>query len=741
MHPEDTSSGENKSSTFDLPPRNYQPVIPQQDDAIEVVGIGRAAKEQKNRDIEMKARDFGIQLSRLFSIDSSISMVVSQAIKDHISKNGQAIFNELSDKKFNLQKLSVRIKELLREVKEKFNIDLVSSEDELSDKIYHVFHLIWAKPIEPYITNYLLRRNSMKTMDLLRVWKDSSRDYGNQTNLYDRFKEDPQTGEQLLQWTHGKNSSLNESLAVEQLKYYALEANKMAALFAHNGEENYLNTEVLQTNDIRELQKILLEENGFSHESWERKHHAYVKISLIYAYLMVEGKLNRKKIEQNRITLSNRIKSICFKYGIDPETKEQVYILNPKINQDGTFEESEDSVLISGFHINTKHDFSLLLKFIMKVLSDSIAPSIDNIRDLIRGRIILLKNPRKSHSSYEFYTQKEAEIAAATKILAILMGIIGTSVDKRNIRLSIEDATDINGNSTGKRLHRSLQLKLFKMFDKDEEGNVTIAGETHPIELQIICYVPPEEHNAEIAEYIEKKTRAAEMQLGVVTYKEYFHDLCEVFIHQYGFPYHDSSAQRKLRELAFGKKSRQKQLMQEIISTKIIEGILSDTPLTQTDIKEMLSDPVSRKILEDALDKIGSAMYPWSFYHLQSDVSDFIDSCLSVLGYNCVYISVFKNILDSMKEGQQSPAIFSEILRKLKEIKMNFASFATEVINNNDYKIFKLEAHLDQLIYIFETGPDQILDRYKLAKNRVRKLCSEIDAKSAKCQTCTTPEI
>ncbi|MBN1494846.1 hypothetical protein JW911_03885 [Candidatus Peregrinibacteria bacterium] len=582
-------------------PQDYEPVSPLKKNSVDLIGTGRKLKRTIMAQLEQDASDFGRELCSLI-VKDTLPDPLKMPIYMSIEAFGHQLFKDLSKSYPSLYQLTDRIRAFCNDLENKFGENFNHKDKE---NYYKLMHIIWKRPIQPYITTSVLRYEAARYLKLLRNWKDSvNLDDGSESQIpFTEYikKKNPSTNEE--EWDFiGNDTKYFKHLAEKNIEKFAQRANDLASqVFPATRESEFFCKEVYDANKLDELRKILYEEGEFSFNLWQRRHHAYVKISLIYALLMIEGKIDRDRIEYNAKRIFKKLERITYYYGEDPETKEQIYILNPE--PDGSL--GKNSILINNLTFNTKEDLSLLLKFLLKVLDDKIAPNIDDIRDLIRGRIQMLKDTRKSHPSLHSLSQERAEIAAATKILGIVMTVFGNSIDRNSIKQSIEGNVPINENSTNQRLHRAVQQKFSIMIDSMPDGRIKEAGENTSCEMQIRCYVPSNLDSQEIAEYINKKANAAMAKLGIFNFDKHILHMCEVFINRFEFDTLDDPEQRVLHNDAYPLDDGQKRPYEkENIAREIIEAILSYDSITQENIDTIIKDPNYKTVLCEALEEI-----------------------------------------------------------------------------------------------------------------------------------------
>jgi hypothetical protein len=127
---------------------------------------------------------------------------------------------------------------------------------DLADKL--MMH-VWPQPIQPYIKNVLLRETAISSIDLVGLWHSAI-----------------ETGD------------LTREEAVKQLEYCGKKANGVSRLFT-NDSNVYFCEDIESTNELDKLQKLWLEEPGDTVVSWEKRHGAFVKASLMYAIHTIDG--------------------------------------------------------------------------------------------------------------------------------------------------------------------------------------------------------------------------------------------------------------------------------------------------------------------------------------------------------------------------------------------------------------------------------------------------------------------
>lgn len=531
--------------------------------AIDVVYKSTISAKEKNERLLDDAKNFAKVLREELLNRSLITKdddrETSLLFFDAVPKFAQQTFIKLRNEIPLYGLLRSELKTLIRRISATMQRSADYSEDEYSDLADKLMVHVWPNPIRPYIKNMLLRETAIQSINLVELWHSAV-----------------ETGE------------LTKEEAVEQLKYCAEKANNVSKLFTKDNAV-YFCKDIENTNELDELQRLWMEEEGDTLTSWERKHGAFVKASLMYAIHVIDGTICRKETNMVMKEIRRRIESISIDMGGD------AVLLNP--TDEG--EVGPNSLILDKVDYNSKDPESEYLKFIIKLLSDDIAPDANSTSDRTRFRGHLREDPRESHPSFANYSVKVAEIASATKFLAIVMMRFGTTVDKRNIRNSIDTGQGINDKSG--RVHRALQWKGSIFVDKYPDGSVRKKAKSYMYESQALCYVPEGNYEADVAEYRRKKILKAQKVLGVgINFAADTLNLCDVFVNRYRFP-HDTPEMRELAEFSFGQKMFKVPFMKEMVASKILGRLVSDDVDTKRIVEELFQQRSASKKLKQTL--------------------------------------------------------------------------------------------------------------------------------------------
>ncbi|MCD6109517.1 hypothetical protein J7J83_02055 [bacterium] len=531
--------------------------------AIDVVARSMRNAEKKRQETAVNADIFAKSLRRFLLNHDLLSddddRKVSRSFFNVVPRLAKEAFVRLREQSPSYKDLYDELDKLISNVSVTMNRNCLYSENELSDLTDALMGYVWKTPIRPYIRNMLLRETAIKSIDLLALWHSAVDTEG-----------------------------LTREEAIKQLEYCGERANDVSKIFTSNNT-TYFCEEVEDINDIQQLQEIWNNEDGYSSVSWEKKHGSFVKSSLMYAIHMIDGTIDRKETKMVMQEIKRRVNAVCT--DIDSGR----ILINP--TNEGKI--GPNSLVVDNIDFNSKDTVSEYLKFLTKLLSDNIPPDVHTTSDRHRFRAYLPEDPRESHPSFKNLPKEVAEITSATKWMAIIMMLFGTTVDKRNIRNSINTGHGINGNSG--RVHRALQWKGAVFIDKYPDGRLREKAKAYMYEAQGLCFVPEGSYEADIAEYTEKKRFKVREVLGVgVSFAEDTLNLCDVFANRYRF-LNDSPEARELAEATFGYKMIGVPFMKETVANKILGRLTSDDSTTKEIFKNLFQEQSNRRKLMQTL--------------------------------------------------------------------------------------------------------------------------------------------
>lgn len=649
--------------------------------AIDVVNAStRAVKERQERFTKDFKRFFKTLRDELINrglLEDDDDRPTSQTFFQIIPKYSREIFTKLRQQQPSYRDLRTELKKLIARICTTLQRDFLYTENDYSDLADNLMPHVWTYTVQPYVRNMLLRETAIESVDLLSLWHSAI-----------------------------ESEDLSREEAIEQLEYCAEKANDVSKLFTED-QSVYFCDAVQDTNNIDELQRLWNEEKGDSVSSWEKKHGAFVKASLMYAIHMIDGTICRKETNMVMKDIRKRIESVCKDLGGDE------VLLNP--NQDG--EIGPNSLILNKIDYNSKDPESEYLKFITKLLSDDIAPDAHTTADRHRFRGYLLEDPRKSHPLFENYPVEMAEIAAATRFLAIVMMRFGTTVDKRNVRNSITTGQGINDKSG--RVHRALQWKGSIFVDRKPDGTLRDKAKSYMYECQALCHVPEGSYEADVAEYRRKKILKAQKVLGVgINFSADTLNLCDVFVNRYTFS-HDTPEMRELAEMAFGGKMQRVPFMKEMVANKIVGRLVSDDPQTMGKIRKLFKRRSSGKKLKQTLEEMEEYVRSLRRHclnrkslHLYCIVADKVQ--------DEVFVSKVNTLKKFFAEGQLIET--SDINRRVHELQALFEDYAfvRKLSEYDEETYLEIRELLEEIHFIAHKGPSGLEEKMNIIRERYK---------------------
>jgi len=649
--------------------------------AIDVVARSRLAAEKKNNILADDAKIFAKTL-RQFLIDHGLVVdnddratyrLFSGVVYDFTRK----IFAKLRGEIPSYQILRNEIDKLLNGISVKVNRFCNYSSDELAELANNMMMVVWPDPIQPYIKNMLLRETAIKSIDLLALWHSAV-----------------ETGE------------LTREEAASQLAYCGEKANNVSKMFT-NDSSIYFCKDVEEMNNIAELQDMWNKEKGNSLDSWEKKHGAFVKASLMYAIHMIDGTIDRTETGMVMKEIKRRVMAVCK--DIDGSR----ILVNP--TDDG--ELGPNSLIVGDIDFNSKEAVSEYLKFITKLLSDNISPDVHTTSDRHRFRAYLLEDPRESHPSFANLNVEVAEIAAATKWMAIIMMLFGTTVDKRNVRNSIDTGQGINGNSG--RVHRAIQWKGSITVDKKANGSIREKGKAYMYESQALCFVKEGDYEADIAEYTRKKVLRAQKTLGVgVGFVDDTLNLCTVFANRYSF-LNDKPEMRELAEISFGHKMLKVPFMKETVASKLLGRLVSSDITTRKVLKEMFQQKSFSKTLKQVFREMETYLYGLKRHYLVMRSMQLIQIGNGIISDKSLMtkIAEFNRLLVTGRFVEMST-----LGKRVEELKILFNEYAllSDLPNYDNENYLYLKGIIEEINAILEKGPSGLDVELREAKKIYR---------------------
>jgi len=645
--------------------------------AIDVVYKSTVSAREKNKKLLDEAKSFAKALREELLKHSLITeeddRATSLSFFDIVPRFAQETFVRLRKEIPSYRLLRDELKILIGRITKAMQRSLDYSESEYSDLADKLMVYVWPKPIWPYIQNMLLRETAIKSVNLVELWHSAV-----------------------------ETDALTKEEAVEQLEYCAKKANSVSKLFTDDNTV-YFCDDVENINELDELQKLWMEEKGDTLASWEKKHGAFVKASLMYAIHVIDGTICRKETSMVMKEIRRRIEAITIDMGGD------AVLLNP--TPEGTV--GPNSLILERVDYNSKDPESEYLKFVIKLLSDDIAPDANSTADRHRFRGHLLEDPRKSHPLFANYPVETAEITAATRFLAIVMMRFGTTVDKRNIRNSINTGQGINDKSG--RVHRALQWKGSIFVDKYPDGTVRKKAKSYMYEAQALCHVPEGDYEADVAEYRRKKILKAQKVLGVgINFAADTLNLCDVFVNRYRFP-HDAPEMRELAENTFGPKMFRVPFMKEMAAGKILGRLVSDDVDTKRVIEKLFKRRSSGKKLKQTLVEIRSYLNELKRHYLITRSFNLL--CITAeIVKNEQFVERVSKFSRYLREGQfvETADVSDRIIALQKEFE-EYASLHG-LPEYDEEKYCRVKELLDEIFHIAHEGPSGLDAKLKKAE-------------------------
>ncbi|MBA4336957.1 hypothetical protein C0416_04275 [bacterium] len=647
--------------------------------AVDLVNHSIEEAERKNKDLNENVGKFVKDLREELLANSIIKREDSSEIFEMVQQvTNEAFFRlreEMPSYKLLLDEIKILIAKIAMAVGRKFEFSC----DVYSDLADKLMIDVWPNPIQPYIENRLLRETAISSIDLVTLWHSGV-----------------ETGE------------ITREEAVKQLAYSGNKANSVSKLFTEDNSV-YFCEEIANTNELDKLQEMWLEEKGDTVKSWEKRHGAFVKTSLMYAIHTIDGTIDRGETAMVMKEIRRRIESVYKDVGGSK------VLVNP--TKDGGV--GPNSLFLEKIDFNSKDPESEYLKFITRLLSDDIAPDANTTSDRHRFRGHMLEDPRQSHPSFANLTIEAAQLATATKFLAIVMTCFGTSVDKKDVRNSISTGQCINRKSG--RLHRAFQWKAAVFIHKDPFGNMK-DPKSHLYEGQVVCYVPEADYLADIAEYRKKKILEAQKVLGVgVNFAADTLNHCEVFVNRYSFK-QDAPNSRELSESAFGSMMLNAPFMKEMVAKKILDRITSEDPETKKIICALMQRRSAGRKISNALSEIESYISGIKRHHLIMNILNLLDVTTDFLQNGKFFIKV-KEFFRHLQEGQFIES--KDINIRVYDLQKEFEEYSTIIglkdCNPSGYE--QIKVLLDKIQSLAEKGPSELEPKLKQAK----QICEECE--------------
>jgi hypothetical protein len=573
---------------------------------------------------------------------------------------------------------------------------------------------LWPNPIKLYIETMLRRLVTTWSIEFINVWKKST-----------ILDEDPD----------------RYAKAAKALEPCAIEANAISKEFTNNGEVYFCKT-IENINDIRELQKLFVEEDGLTLESWHKKHGAYIKIRLLFAIYTIRGTVDTDLVKDVTKSVEAILDRYTAKATIDyMGEKVSGLILNPTING----EIGPNSVFIDRYAVNAKELISLILKYATKSASDPRA-----IKDLTRFRIFLTQDPRAAHK--KFYNEQmtnedqknEIIINVITRVTAILMRVFGTSYDSNRLRISVNDGDKLNKKSGNKHngFHMTFQTSFdFSLKDNGDKVEMVVKpfGPSRSIEAQVLKHLSQDEYQEDVKQYSKKKVEFTQDVLGIgIGFAENLSNFCDVFKSYYDFKVDKPEVQSRIKQCSatpqkgFGYK--------QYLVEYIVNAML-------TDDKDTLNAIEHGKIDLDRLDSVLSiieARSDWNLLNrceneiakLYVEVVDKMEDCpLKIAAEELYYASDAENL----KTAVQLEIHLDDIKKKLDRHIENSLSFDDETddeteVDQLDYldkiRYFKKAKEFDYAEILRVVSQLEIRDPKGLAQ--AQKVCKEMIARRDK---------
>jgi len=529
--------------------------------------------------------------------------------------------------------------------------------------------LVWANTVKPYIPTLLERNEAIGSTSLLQIWKKSAM-------LLDRDDE-----------------------AAQELAICAKEANEISTKYTEDNSMYFCKT-IENTNDIRELENIFNAEDGITLESWNKKHGAYVKISLMYAISVIHGTVDTEVVRK----VTNVIAAILEKHSIPYN---EGYILNP--TKDGLI--GPNSLFIDRIQISAKEEISTVLKYATRFLTDNIQDP-GSIKDLVRFRIVLTQDLRDSHYIFkdrEIDTddeRKDLAMDVVSRGLAIIMKFLGTSYDENRTKNSIiteepfniKSVSDNNNGVKHRAMHVTVNTSVDCEYDNgSQEGNLNVSeyGTNHPIEVQLLKYISEKEYEEDISEYQRKKIEASKSALGIgVTFTENLNNFCEVFLNHHEFKADSLEARYRIERCSINQKPRR--TYKQYVGESIIKTLLSDDPKTICAI-EKSRIPVQR--LEQTLNEIEAYNEEILYFRtrklidaLSDSIEDYIDDYTQDYIDDCDLIEANRGLYYLYNKGEDEAGtknhskqncVFKDVVERFNFVKKIFRKNLNEQISQS----------------------------------------------------------
>ncbi len=646
--------------------------------AIDVVNCSTRAAEKKNekdlRDFKQFTKSLREELLNRSLITKKDDRPTSLKFFDIVPTYAKETFSYLRDEIPSYRLLRDQLKALVERICTTMQRTVSYSEDDYSDLADALMSYVWPNPIQPYVTNLLLRETAIKSVDLVELWHSAV-----------------------------ESEDLTKEEAVEQLEYCAEKANQVSKLFTDDNTV-YFCENIEQNNDLSVLQKVWHEERGDTVSSWEKKHGAFVKASLMYAIHMIDGTICRKETNMVMKEIRRRIGDICVDLGGD------AVLVNP--TEDGKI--GPNSLILNKIDFNSKDPESEYLKFITKLLNDDVAPHAHTTSDRHRFRGYLLEDPRNSHPHYKNVPVEVAEIASATKFLAIVMMRFGTTVDKRNVRNSINTGYGINEKSG--RIHRALQWKGSVFVDRHADGGLREKSKSYMYECQALCHVPEGSYEADVAEYRRKKILKAQKVLGVgINFAADTLNLCDVFVNRYAFP-HDAPEMRELAEITFGAKMQKVPFMKEMVAKKIIDRLTTNNQQTQEIIVELLQRRSAGKKITQALEEIEIYLNKLKAHYLNRKSYYLCCRYGEKIKDDALVRKIYS--LHKMLSGSQVVEL-TDIFARISDLQEEFEDYASihQLLEYNQEQYSAIRGLLEEIYFIAHKGPSGLLAKLQTIKD------------------------
>lgn len=646
--------------------------------AIDVVNCSTRAAEKKNekdlRDFKQFAKTLREELLNRSLLTKKDDRETSMHFFNIVPEYAKETFSRLREEIPSYRLLREELITLVERICTDMQRTLKYSEDDYSDLADMLMPFVWSNSIQPYITNLLLRETAIRSVDLVELWHSAV-----------------------------ESEDLTKEEAIEQLEYCAEKANQVSKLFTDDNTV-YFCDYVEQSNDLSVLQDVWNKERGDTVESWEKKHGAFVKASLMYAIHMIDGTICRKETNMVMKEIRRRIENICVDLGGD------AVLVNP--TEEGRV--GPNSLILNKIDFNSKDPESEYLKFITKLLNDDVAPHAHTTSDRHRFRGYLLEDPRNSHPHYKNTPVEVAEIAAATKFLAIVMMRFGTTVDKRNVRNSINTGHGINERSG--RIHRALQWKGSVFVDRRADGSLRDKAKSYMYECQALCHVPEGSYEADVAEYRRKKILKAQKVLGVgINFAADTLNLCDVFVNRYAFP-HDTPAMRELAETTFGAKMQKVPFMKEMVAQKIIDRLTTNNKHTREIILELLQRRSAGKKIAQALEEIEQYLNKLKEHYLSR--KSYYLYCRFAEKIQDETLSHKMFSLHKLLSGSQVIEL-TDIFEGISDLQQEFEEYAAnhKMLEYEEELYNAIRSLLEEIYFIAHKGPSGLLDKLQSIKD------------------------